>query len=381
MTKSIGIIIPTRNRPILLERALQCVFEQTFTNWTLSIVNDGGSEKEIETLVNYFKNKYNCDNQIDIYTNEFNLGKAASCNVALEKVKDELVVVLNDDDCWADEFLQVSIIQLEYRNNLNPLVKGIMCLANTYHEEVLDDGAYTQWCDTPRMEELNQYDDYISSSSLLDNNLFSSSQFVFYKEVVNRIGKYNERMLVYSDWEFNIRFIAHYEIYRQPQPFVNVYKRFWTTNPSYFNLLTVHIEKLNYFSNKINDELLRQTINNNTLNKNGVDVIALQTLLVLRRSSVGSVFSQGTQQIQHIQVNQSSNNNQSPQYQQILQLVNDQMTVRLSNLENKFDEQAKLNQDWFRYFEYNLKNPVYRKSKKAAAKLKDYLDKVFAKHK
>jgi glycosyltransferase involved in cell wall biosynthesis len=381
MTKSIGIIIPTRNRPILLERALQSVFEQTWTNWTLTIVNDGGNAGEIETLVNYFKNKYNSENKIAVYTNNFNLGKAASCNVALEKIKDELAVVLNDDDCWAPEFLQVSITQLEYRNKLNPLVKGIMCLANIYHEEVLDDGAYTQWCDTPRMEELNQYDDYVSSSALVENNLFSSSQFIFHKEVVNRIGAFNKSMLVYSDWEFNIRFIAHYEIYRQPQPFVNVYKRFWTTNPSYFNLLTVHIEKLDYFSNRINDELLRQTIHHDPANKNGVDVIALQTLLLMRRSGGRTLFSQGTQQIQHIQVNQSAQNNQSPQYQQILQLVNDQMTVRLANLENKFDAQAKLNQDWFKYFEYNLKNPVYRKSKKAAAKLKDYFDKVFDKHK
>lgn len=374
MAKSIGIIIPTRNRPILLERAIQSVFEQTWTNWTLTIVNDGGNLGDIETLVNYFKNKYNNKNKISVYTNDYNLGKAASCNIALEKIQDELVVVLNDDDCWASEFLQLSIIQLEYRNKLNSSIKGITCLANTYHEEVLDDGAYTQWCDTPRMEELNQYDDYISSSALLENNLFSSSQFIFYKDVIDRIGKFNKNMLVYSDWEFNIRFIAHYEIYRQPQPFVNVYKRFWTTNPSYFNLLTVHVEKLDYFSNRINDELLRQTLNIDPAHKNGVDVNAMQTILLLRKSGVRTVFSQGTQQIQHIQVSQS------PQNQQIQQLANDQVTIRLVNLENKFDAYAKLNQDWFKYFEYNLKNPVYRKSKKAAAKLKDYFDKIFAKH-
>jgi glycosyltransferase involved in cell wall biosynthesis len=374
MTKSIGIIIPTRNRPILLERAIQSVFDQTWTNWTLTIVNDGGNIEDIETLVNYFKNKYNSKNEISVYTNDYNLGKAASCNIALEKIQDELVVILNDDDCWASEFLQLSIIQLEYRNKLNSSIKGIMCLANIYHEEVLDDGAYTQWCDTPPIEELNQYDDYVSSSALLEKNLFSSSQFIFYKEVIDRIGKFNKNMLVYSDWEFNIRFIAHYEIYRQPQPFVNVYKRFWTTNPSYSNLLTVHVEKLDYFSNRINDELLRQLLKIDPAHKNGVDVIAMQTILLLRKSGVRTLFSQGTQQIQHIQVNQS------PQNQQMQQLANDQVTIRLVNLENKFDAYARLNHDWFKYFEYNLKSPVYRKSKKAAAKLKDYFDKFFAKH-
>lgn len=74
-------------------------------------------------------------------------------------------------------------------------------------------------------------------------------------------------MLVYSDWEFNIRFISHFEIYRQIQPFANIYKRFWTTIPSYQNLLTVHHEKLNFYSNKINDILLRQTVNSDVISK------------------------------------------------------------------------------------------------------------------
>ena len=380
MTKKIGIIIPTRNRPILLERALQCVFEQSYKNWSLTIVNDGGNQKEIETLVSYYKKKYNNENQITIHTNEYSIGKAASCNIALKKLNSEFVVILNDDDCWVSEFLQISITQLEYRNKKNPLVKGITCLANTYHEEVLDDGAFTQWCDTPKEKEMNSFDEYVSSYSLIENNQFSSSQFVFYKDVISRIGMFNEEMIVYNDWEFNIRFIAHYEIYRQTQPFVNIYKRFWTTNPAYINTLALHVEKLDYFSNKINDTLFRQTTNSEPGNKNGVDVIALQTILLLRKSISASFTNLNSQQVQHIQqvqVHQSSNG-LSPQYQHIQQLVSDQITMRLVAMESKIDTQTRLNQDWFKYIEYNLKNPVYRKSKKAAAKLKNYFDKVFA---
>lgn len=379
MGKNIGIILPTRNRPILLERSLQSIFEQNYKNWNLTIVNDGGNLEEIEILVNYFKKKYSSENKISVLNNESNSGKAFCCNLALQKVNAEFLVVLNDDDCWCSEFLELSIAQLEYRNKLNPRIKGITCLANIYHEEVLDDGAYTQWCDTPNERELNPHEDSILSAALLERNQFSSSQFVFYKNVIDKIGSFNESMLVYSDWEFNIRFIAHYEIYRQIQPLVNVYKRFWTTNPAYTNMLTLHVEKLDYFSNKINDALFRQIESSDPNDKTSTNIVALQTVLLLRKTlNISINSSQGGQvhHIQNVQVHQSSAS-QSPQYQQIQQLVNDHMTVRLTTLENKIDAQSKLNQDWFKYIEYNLKNPVYRKSKKAAAKLKGYFDKVF----
>lgn len=125
MNKKIGIIVPTFNRPILLKRALQSIFEQSYNNWNLYIVNDGGYENDIKTIVNYLKKKYNSKNDITIHNNSINLGKAISCNIALSKTDTEMVVILNDDDTWSSEFLQASIYQLEYRNKLNPLVKGI----------------------------------------------------------------------------------------------------------------------------------------------------------------------------------------------------------------------------------------------------------------
>jgi glycosyltransferase involved in cell wall biosynthesis len=47
----IGVIMRTKDRPILLQRALQSVTQQTFKDWQLVIVNDGGDPGPIDDLL------------------------------------------------------------------------------------------------------------------------------------------------------------------------------------------------------------------------------------------------------------------------------------------------------------------------------------------
>jgi len=42
---SVAIIMRTKNRPILLARALKSVLEQEYQNWHLYLINDGGEIK------------------------------------------------------------------------------------------------------------------------------------------------------------------------------------------------------------------------------------------------------------------------------------------------------------------------------------------------
>ena len=359
MKKKVGIIVPTYDRPILLKRTLMSIFEQSYANWSLYIVNDGGDAHEIELILNYCKKKYNYNNEITILSNTNTLGKAAACNIALKNIDTELIVVLNDDDTWTPEFLKASVNELEYRNSLNHMIKGIACLANIYHEEVLEDGAFTHWCETPTDLDIRNFHDTISVSDLLENNLFSSGQFLFYKSVIEKIGNFNESMLIYSDWEFNIRFIAYFDIFRQTQPYVNTYKRFFAVNQHYNNLLSEHGDKLEHYSNKINDLLLRQTtVGENNEQKNITHQLTMQTMLLMRKAAFSgknaSLQAQpGPEKILPInEINQALSQS-------------NQISNHLFSIENKLDAQTKLNSDWFKYLEYKIKNPFLRKFNKA----------------
>ncbi|WP_368859267.1 glycosyltransferase family A protein, partial [Xenorhabdus bovienii] len=49
---SVGIVTRTKNRAVLLRRALESVKDQTYPHWQLVIVNDGGQPEPVDALVN-----------------------------------------------------------------------------------------------------------------------------------------------------------------------------------------------------------------------------------------------------------------------------------------------------------------------------------------
>ena len=50
----VAIITRTKDRPILLRRAIRSALNQTFRDWLLVIVNDGGEPETIKLVVDEF---------------------------------------------------------------------------------------------------------------------------------------------------------------------------------------------------------------------------------------------------------------------------------------------------------------------------------------
>ena len=46
-----GVVTRTKDRVVLLRRAVESVLHQSYRNWTMVIVNDGGSPREVDDLV------------------------------------------------------------------------------------------------------------------------------------------------------------------------------------------------------------------------------------------------------------------------------------------------------------------------------------------
>lgn len=86
----IDIILPTFNRRAFLPRAIECVRKQTFRDWRLLIVNDGG--EDVEDLVK------ECHDERIVYFNRPHGGKAAQLNFALKQVAAPYITYMDDDD-------------------------------------------------------------------------------------------------------------------------------------------------------------------------------------------------------------------------------------------------------------------------------------------
>ncbi len=103
----VSIVLPTFNRAHCLGRAIESVFNQTYTNWELIIV-DNHSLDGSDQLVSQYK-----DSRIK-YIKVHNQGIiAVSRNIGINHSSGKYVAFLDSDDWWAVEKLQKSIHHLE----------------------------------------------------------------------------------------------------------------------------------------------------------------------------------------------------------------------------------------------------------------------------
>ena len=94
-----SIITPTYNRSHLLERMIQSVLAQTFTDWELIIIDDSTNN---ETL-NYIQ-KYSDNTKILYQKNESNSGLPYSRNRGLDVATGDWITFLDDDDLFVNDF-------------------------------------------------------------------------------------------------------------------------------------------------------------------------------------------------------------------------------------------------------------------------------------
>ena len=84
-----SVIVPTRDRPALLNEAIRSVIEQTDSSFELIIVNDGGATPDLPS-----------DPRIRMIQIEQSVGPAGARNVGIAAAKGWGVAFLDDDDLW-----------------------------------------------------------------------------------------------------------------------------------------------------------------------------------------------------------------------------------------------------------------------------------------
>jgi glycosyltransferase involved in cell wall biosynthesis len=92
----VSVIIPTRNRSELLERAIESVLEQTWDNLEIIVVDDASDDDTSNLLARYAEEDY----PVRVIRNEQAKGASASRNIAIRNAEGEYIAGLDDDDYW-----------------------------------------------------------------------------------------------------------------------------------------------------------------------------------------------------------------------------------------------------------------------------------------
>lgn len=244
-SKKVAIITRTKDRPLLLRRAIASVANQTYKNYVHIIVNDGGP-LEHQTLTGGTI-------VISIHSNG-HMETASNTGLdAAKKADADFVVIHDDDDSWSPEFLSIMVREFETYKKLVPTVKGIICRANMVFERIDGNVVITDHLQpyVPLLPEIG----LLRFSDLLDDHRnFAPIQFMYELEATYTIGQYDPMFRVYGDWDFNLRFLQHFDIALIPNYLAFYHQRITSTGPD--------ANSINEIDRKLQREVYRQAIQN-----------------------------------------------------------------------------------------------------------------------
>lgn len=195
----VAIVVRTKNRPLLLARALDSILGQTYQHYVVIIVNDAGDRGAVEEAVARVADR--ADDRVHVVHNEETLGRWATMNAGLHASASTYVVVHDDDDSWAPTFLERTVEFLE-RTEL----RGVGTRTEVIFERIDGENIITE------SRELLAADK--SAITLLDiivRNFAPPISFLYRRDVHQTTGEYDESLPVLGDWDFLLKFLSTYE--------------------------------------------------------------------------------------------------------------------------------------------------------------------------
>lgn len=245
--KKMAIITRTKNRNLLLERALKSVLAQTSKDYVHVVLNDGGDKTAVEELLK----KYPDRNRIVVH-NRASVGFTPALNQAIRAVESQYISILDDDDSWAPERIATVINYMDKSQ-----CEGAVVTMDRIIEEITPDGkvqeiSRNRW--HPELKAVSLY------KQCLDNYL-TNNCFNFTREAYERLNGFDESLRVAEDWDFGIRFLLNYDIdyIDTEEPLAYYHHRPSQTGDagnSVFAGVNDHIKSLNYLRNKrLRDDL------------------------------------------------------------------------------------------------------------------------------
>lgn len=94
----ISVVIPLYNKEKQIAYTLQSVFEQTFQDFEIVVVDDGSTDNSVEEVEKFDDSRIRLIHQT-------NAGVSAARNRGIEETRGELIAFLDADDEWMPEYL------------------------------------------------------------------------------------------------------------------------------------------------------------------------------------------------------------------------------------------------------------------------------------
>ena len=184
MSPVLSVVMPTYNHAHFLERALQSVINQSFTDWEIIIV-DNHSQDNTDEIIDKFR-----DPRVKFFKiNNYGI-IAASRNKGINEAKGEWIAFLDSDDWWTSDKLQICINVIS--ENIDFIYHDLRVVekkASLFNR--LKPGRTRQVNKTPLLD------------MLINGNPISNSSVVVRKILLDDVGGLNENPEMIGAEDFN----------------------------------------------------------------------------------------------------------------------------------------------------------------------------------
>lgn len=223
----VSVIIPAYNAEAFIQRTIESVLQQTYTNLEVIVVDDGSTDHTAEIVQKLAQT----DSRLK-FIQQPNSGVAAARNLAIEKSQGEFVAPIDADDIW-------------YPTNIE---KQVQCMLRSPHSV----GVVYSWS-----ADIDEEDDLTDEfrASLIEGNVYlalichnflgNSSSSLIRKTAIEAVGGYTTKLLEQhaqgcEDWDLYLRLAEAYEYRVVPELLVGYRKISSSMSCSYQTMAKSH---------------------------------------------------------------------------------------------------------------------------------------------
>lgn len=216
---TVAVLVRTKDRPRFLRRALANIAEQTFTDYTVCVINDGGDESATRAILQASPLAHLLEGdapRLMLLTTGGGNMEAAS-NAGLAATDGEFVAIHDDDDLWAPEFLERTIGALRASD-------ALICSTRVVerYERETPEGEFEVYEERIFHDGLPGF----GLQFLYRTNRAVPIGILYRRRLHELVGFYDESLPVVGDWEFNLRAAAVTEVLLVDEPLA-----YWSLRP------------------------------------------------------------------------------------------------------------------------------------------------------
>ena len=200
---TVSIIMPTYNRIRMLEKAIQSVFDQSFKDWELIIIDDASTD-ETEARMKDLDFREEAVRYMRIPKIE-NKGISEYLNIGLRNARGKFIARIDDDDFWCHKDKLKLQVEFMEKNPEYVVVGGGVILVDGEGNELF---RYLK----------KESDEEIRSFALFSNP-FTHATVMFRKDLALKLGGYKIIKHV-EDMELWLRMGKHGKLYNMKEYFI-----------------------------------------------------------------------------------------------------------------------------------------------------------------